>query len=293
MAGRSVMPLFYQSWNGARAASRTPLRPPPPRGKALVPSALTAAALRVPERAMGQLPFVFPSAAPQIYVHEGARQALERRLTAAHPGPVILSITDNRHSIISHKLTNGVLKARVHHMFLGAPRGIMDALVRYVVRGEKAASNVVGDFIEAHGSRIVKRPRKVHLVTQGKHHDLLTLVQDLNERYFDGQCNMLVTWGKHVPRRSKKARSTIKLGSYTQAERLIRVHPVLDRKWVPRYFVAFVVYHEMLHHMMPASRGVGRVMLHPPEFRDRERKFRHYERAVAWERAHIARLLRA
>jgi hypothetical protein len=34
-------------------------------------------------------------------------------------------------------------------------------------------------------------------------------------------------------------------------------------------------------------------MLHPPEFVAREKEFRHYERAIAWEKAHLSRLLRS
>src|SRR6478609_304067 len=149
MAGRSVMPLFYESWAEPQFSARTASRPTLARGKPLPARHLLQAALRVPERMSSQLAFPMPGVSPQIYVHEGARQALERRLTAAHPGPVMLAITDNRHSMITHKLANGVLKARIHHMFLGAPRGVQDALVRYVVRGERAASSMVGDFIEA------------------------------------------------------------------------------------------------------------------------------------------------
>jgi hypothetical protein len=74
---------------------------------------------------------------------------------------------------------------------------------------------------------------------------------------------------------------------------LIRIHPALDRRWVPRYFLEYVMFHEMLHHLMPHTRGAGRRALHPPEFREREKEFRHYERAMAWERSHLARLLRA
>src|SRR6187402_470524 len=104
------------------------------------PPAMTAA-IRVPERLSAQLALVFPSAAPQLFVHEGARQSLERRLKAACPGrPVVLSITDNRQSIISHSLKGGVLRARIHHMFLDAPSRVMDALVRYVARDDRAAS---------------------------------------------------------------------------------------------------------------------------------------------------------
>ena len=49
----------------------------------------------------------------------------------------------------------------------------------------------------------------------------------------------------------------------------------------------------MLHHVIPQSRGGGRRMLHPPVFRARERLFRDFERALAWEKAHIGRLLRS
>src|SRR3712207_8543596 len=55
-----------------------------------------------------------------------------------------------------------------------------------------------------------------------------------------------------------KKRNTIKLGSYSAIERLIRIHPTLDAEWVPRYFVSYIVYHELLHHVVPALRSSGR-----------------------------------
>jgi hypothetical protein len=39
-------------------------------------------------------------------------------------------------------------------------------------------------------------------------------------------------------------------------------------------------------------RVAGRAVLHSAEFLRREQEFRHYERAIAWERKHIGRLLR-
>jgi hypothetical protein len=251
-----------------------------------------AAAIRIPERVRAQLRLVLPSASPRLYVHEGARQALERKLRGAFPGPVILSITDNRHSIITHRVQRGILHARVHHMFLNAPAPVVEALVRYITRGDREASAVLGDYIDANGFRLARRKRNAPLVTRGKHHDLMVLFQDMNERYFDGSVNALITWGKR-PTNKAKRRKTIKLGSYSAVDRLIRVHPALDQKWVPRYFVAYIVYHEMLHHVIPGSRGLGRVNLHPPEFRDREKQFRHFDRSIDWEKRHVGRLLRS
>jgi hypothetical protein len=284
MGGRSVVPLLFASRASAARMAR---------GRAITTArAQVAAAIRIPERVGAQLRLVFPSASPRLFVHEGARQALERKLRGAFSGPVILSITDNRHSIITHRVQRGMLHARVHHMFLVAPAQVVDSLVRYVTRGDRDASAILGDYIDANGFRLARRKRNVPLVTRGKHHDLLTLMHDLNGRYFDGAVNALITWGKR-PTASAEKRKTIKLGSYSAVDRMIRVHPSLDRNWVPRYFVAYIVYHEMLHHVIPGSRGLGRVNLHPPEFKEREQHFRHFERAMEWEKRHVARLLRS
>jgi hypothetical protein len=284
-AGRRSQ-VFRVSWAAPRLARAGAL------DDALAPRPMGAAAIRIPERLSAHVALVVPAKHPRIFVHEGARQALERRLRNAHPGPVILSITDNRQTIISHSYRGGVLRVRLHHMFLDAPPRVAAALVRYLTTGEREASLFVGRYIEANGARLARRARGVKLVTRGKRHDLLPIFQQLNDRYFDGAVNALITWGKHGTKRGNK-RSTIKLGSYSALDRLIRVHPALDRPWVPRYFVAYVVFHEMLHHVIPSSRGVGRRVLHPPEFVDRELEFRHYVRAILWERRHIGRLLRA
>ncbi len=287
-AARKGSTLVRANWSAPRLA-----RARQENRTGLASGPMGAAAIRIPERVSAQLALVFPSAAPQIFVHEGARQSLERRLMGAFPGSVNLSITDNRHSIISHSCKDGVLRARIHHMFLDAPPRVLTALVRYVTEGDREASLYVGCFIEANGARLARRAsRGVPLFTKGRHHDLLPIFQEVNARYFGGSVNTLITWGKRGRVQSEK-RTTIKLGSYTALDRLIRLHPALDRPWVPRYFVSFVVYHEMLHHVIPTSRGAGRRLLHPPEFRAREREFKHFDRALTWEKQHIARLLRA
>ncbi len=306
--GSNVEAWLAPRWSrGSAALAR------PPAGHA------SAAAIRIPDRLSAQLALVFPAASPQLFIHEGARQALERKLKAMSPGRVvILSITDNRNSIISHSMRQGVLHARIHHMFLDAPTRVANALVRYVVHGDKRASTLVGNYIEANSGRLARRrARAIPLFAKGNHHDLLAIFSELNERYFGGACHALITWGRKQPRRTDdrrggpRPRKAIRLGSYSNLERLIRIHPALDRKWVPRYFVAYVVYHEMLHHMIPSARGSmhpgsraslalasakgqpSRRVLHPPEFLAREQLFRKYERALDWECRHITRLLRS
>src|SRR3984893_10270589 len=140
MGGRSVVPLLSASRAGAARMAR---------GRAIASARpQVSAAIRIPRRVGAQLRLVFPSASPRLFVHEGARQSLERKLRAAFPGPVILSITHNRHSIITHRVQRGTLHARVHHMFLDAPLPVIEALVRYLTQGDREASATLGDFIE-------------------------------------------------------------------------------------------------------------------------------------------------
>jgi hypothetical protein len=85
----------------------------------------------------------------------------------------------------------------------------------------------------------------------------------------------------------------MRLGSYNESENVIRMHPALDQAFVPRYFVASVVFHEMLHEMHGAEEiSEGRRAVHTPAFLADEQRFRDYARARAWENKHIKRLLR-
>jgi hypothetical protein len=282
MTGQAVFP-FGPSPLGRTSRSRS--------AAGLAPR-VSPAALRVPDPLHAQVEIAFPAGLPQIFVHEGARQALERRLSQAHRRPVALAVTDNRRNMISHSHREGVMRARIHHMFLDAPGAVQNALIKYVVRGDRDASTLVGQFIDENGHRIrATRPVLTPLATQGKYHDILAVYREVNDKYFGRTVDALLTWGRRGSNR--KPRRTIKLGSYSAVERLIRIHPALDQPWVPRYFIAYIVYHEMLHHVIPSSQGPGRRMLHPPLFQARERLFRDFDRALAWERAHVARLLRS
>ena len=284
MRGSIVFP-FAQRPLHRDARARVPVRPLAPR--------VAPAAVRVPDPRHVQIEIPFPAASPQIFVHEGARQRLERRLARAAGLPATLGVTDNLRRMISFGIEGGLLRARLHHMFLDAPARVEDALVRFIATGDREASTIVGRFIDRNGHRLrASQPVLRPLATQGEHHDLYAIFTTLNDRYFGGTVDALVTWGRGGRRPAGRSRRSIKLGSYSTLERLIRVHPVLDRPWIPRYFVAYVLYHEMLHHVVPAVARGRRRLHHPPKFVERERLFRDYERALAWERTHLHRLLR-
>jgi hypothetical protein len=99
-----------------------------------------------------------------------------------------------------------------------------------------------------------------------------------------------ITWGR---RRRKKPHSYIVFGSIQEEDRVIRIHPLLDREFVPKWYIDYVVFHEMLHAFVPDKYDrAGRRIIHHEGFLMREREFRYYTRAVKWERQNLARFLR-
>jgi hypothetical protein len=239
-------------------------------------------------------PFPTACAAPPREVSDRERaQALERALRARGGLPLRLTITDNRRTMLSLKRRNEGVEVRLHHMFLHGDAVTWDALGDYLFDGERSAAQCIARYIERHRERIRRELRRpIALCTAGAHHDLSEIFDAINRRYFQGAVDAHITWGRDPSARSRAARRSIKLGSYTSRDRLIRVHPALDADFVPRFFVEYIVYHEMLHHVLPPKLQHGRRELHGPAFKAREREFSHYHVALRWEREHLDRLLR-
>jgi hypothetical protein len=214
-------------------------------------------------------------------------RALSRRLGQA----VRLVITDNRSTMLSARPKGGRLEVRLHHMFLTANEDILDAVGDYLTDSDARAAQAIDRFVEEHRSRFVAAgPGDATLRAQGRHHDIGEIASDLGRRHFGGEIDVHITWGRRVqPKRNQRS---LQLGTYLPEERLIRIHPVLDQPWVPRFFVEAVVFHEMLHHDMPAVIRNGRRHYHTRAFRNRERTFEHHTEARQWEEANLWRLLR-
>jgi hypothetical protein len=231
---------------------------------------------------------------PHLFVHEGARQQLEKSLRRVLGKRIVLAITDNRRTMVSAHDEGDSVWVGIHHMFLDADPFTQRALGRYLRDADRAASTTVGAYIEANQQRIrpPKRRSGAKLITAGEKHDLKAIFNRLNDTYFQGMVDAQVGWGRRTQPRDRTQRKSIKLGTYCADRKLIRIHPTLDRSWVPRYFVEYVVFHEMLHHMLPMPVRGGRRELHTPEFRESESRFRHYARALEWEQRNIGRLLR-
>jgi predicted metal-dependent hydrolase len=218
----------------------------------------------------GQLPLAFN------HTGDSLRCSIEKCLGRA----VSLVLTENSTSMLSARLRDGIMHVRLHRMFLNADNHVIGEIIVFL-KNRKGDMSHFRSFVRNNKEQLNKRPpKKVSVNTRGKFYDLRELFNELNEEYFGGVIKAAITWGAKSSRCAVRKRT---LGSYCGRSDLIRINPVLDKKSVPRYFIAFVVYHEMLHAAIGISRQGGRRRLHTREFKKKEMLFGEYERAIAWE----------
>jgi hypothetical protein len=79
---------------------------------------------------------------------------------------------------------------------------------------------------------------------------------------------------------------------YVADQGLIRIHPALDQAFVPRHYVAWIVFHELLHEVFGVEKRGSRRCVHPPEFQAIEQTYPHYLACKTWEERNLHRLLR-
>ena len=205
-------------------------------------------------------------------------------------------VTDNSHTVMSVKRhpLRGTTAVRLHHMFLGANAGVVHALAAWLLKPSCRKSGAEIDaFIREHRHLVRKRPATSRrLSIEGSFFNLRALYEDVNRDHFEGTIKTAITWGR---RPGPGRRRSIRFGSFSVEENLIRIHPFLDSEHVPAFFVRYIVYHEMLHaHLGIEESETGRRRIHTAEFKRIERTYPDFARAEAWQSkaSNLRRLLR-
>jgi predicted metal-dependent hydrolase len=226
-----------------------------------------------------------PAASPdnraEIYA---ASVALANELQHRTGMRLSVRVTDNSSTLLSvrHEVAGRSARLSLHHLFLDAPEEVLKALAHWIKHPKsKAQGPVLDAYIRSQRHKVrPKTRRRITLVTQGLVYDLKMLYAEVNAAHFSNRIKAWITWGRESGRRRRRS---IRFGSYAPPENLIRIHPLLDQAFVPRFFVRYIVFHEMLH----ADLGIeetasGRRRIHPPQFKLLEETYPDYEHAVAW-----------
>lgn len=189
-----------------------------------------------------------------------------------------------RHTI---RLREGVVYARLSDLMESAPASVVRSLAHLLLA--KLYRRRIGPAESlAYRRYALSRPlqRKAELVRQargrkhagpprGRAHDLESLFDSLNRRYFHGLLGRPVLgWSRKNSRWS--------LGHYDPAHNTIIVSSLLDHPKVPQVAVEYILYHEMLHLKHPVRVRAGRRCVHSREFLAEERLFEGLEDARAF-----------
>ncbi len=133
--------------------------------------------------------------------------------------------------------------------------------------------------------------RQLNLQHEGDYFDLRAIFDRLNDRHFRNRLRgYKVVWGRW---RKELPRDSFIFGTIQEEDRIIRINPRLDQPFVPLWFLEYVLYHEMLHSVVPDEVGPnGRRQVHTERFYEREKEFPAYRRARRWEEENLGRFLR-
>jgi predicted metal-dependent hydrolase len=216
-----------------------------------------------------------------LYSH--SKDTLRDSLAKMTGEAVALTLTDNSTSMLSIRKKDDSVTVRMHRMFLTAGEEVIREIAGFIKK-RKGQTPLIRQFIRANRASLKKRERKgrpASLCEQGRIYHLREIFDSLNNEYFEGGISAAIGWGKRNLRRAVRKRT---LGSYCGTANTIRINPVLDRRTTPHYFIRFVVYHEMLHSAVKEEKKNGRRAMHTPEFRRREKLYKDYDRAIAWEK---------
>lgn len=185
------------------------------------------------------------------------------------------------------RIENGITHIRISDILRTAPEGILESLIHILISRalrRKPQSHWLDQFNEyiqqpdveaSHARTRLARHRKILTGPQGKFHDLTASFQRVNQRYFqDSLPQPNLSWS---PSRSRR-----QLGYHDSALTLIVVSRYLDRRGVPELVVDYIMYHELLHTLIRPEIRRGKRIVHPLEFKRREREYEHYNEALRW-----------
>lgn len=232
---------------------------------------------------------------------------LEQRLVSMLPCAVQVVPTRSAHTWVSYRMLGKErIEIRLTPALLDAPPKVLRSLIDWIYRrGDRG--QVLDEYFESIREQWREYLPPLRIRTEGAHHDLAEILTDVRSRHFQEVPvdprdhrpvapaeELEITWGRRAPSRSGAARQRVlRLGSWDSNLRLIRIHPNLDRPDVPRRFIEFIVYHELLHAAIPPIRDrAGRRLHHHRTFREFERRHPDHQWAETWEGENITRLLK-
>lgn len=206
---------------------------------------------------------------------------------AGEAPPVRLQVRPYVATVGRLRLAGGVLELRLSESIASAPATVREALAWILISRLFRASPPAHwvrhyrqymnrkDVRRLHQTVRAARSRKYISGPLGRVYDLAEIFRSLRDRYFEPLMPVPQLGWSRRPSRTL-------LGHFDQAHNAIILSSWLDRPEVPRHVVEYVMYHEMLHMKHPVEHRRHRRSVHPPAFREDEKRFERLAEAKAW-----------
>jgi hypothetical protein len=162
--------------------------------------------------------------------------------------------------------------------FINANDETLEALVKAALFGKcQQTTQLIRDYAasEEYSSVLIELDLITEVIVEnprGKCYNLDELFDKINREYFASSLvKPRLIWSQINTYR--------KFGHYEPARDRVMITLTLDDARIPDFVVEFILYHELLHKFHGATWVNGRRMVHTPEFRRDERKFKLYKEA--------------
>ena len=210
-------------------------------------------------------------------------------------GELKIELHENTWTMVSLSSRGRTRVLRLHKLFTKAPPAVLDAVVRsFFLREDRDAVRQhrarILDFVEANREMTLSSLSAQSLRSpRGSAYDLSAIVDTIRRKHLPQCPQVRIGWSERI--------TPCLMGKWIAMPdgqpNLIVINRLLDSVQVPLYYLEYVVFHELLHELIPIRRQGGRWVHHPAEFRRLERKFPAFDQAVLWERANVGRLFGA
>lgn len=186
-----------------------------------------------------------------------------------------------RHSI---EFKAGVIRIGVAEAFRNVPERILKILALILFAklfGHKIDPHLrqeYHNYIQAsllpQSESRLRRP-SAQYQAQGRFYNLENIFDKINQEFFElGLKKPILGWSLH--------KSYTRLGFFCRDKNLLVISKIFDSKRVPPAVVDYMMYHEMLHILVPAQDHQGRRRIHPRQFRELDRKFPNHRQVKEW-----------
>jgi SprT-like family. len=183
--------------------------------------------------------------------------------------------------------------------FEDAPEKVKSALIEWALlpatrrrkktsaaaQRKKQLEHFIWEYVEASGNKSEKKfsINPENFRSEGRRYDLREVFSTLNTAYFNGRLVSYIRWNKS----NWRSYQTFFIDRQGRRNSLISIAQTYNRPDVPRYAIEGIVYHEMLHIVIPPYKRGFQNVIHGAEFKRAERQFPFFREWRKWEKEHL------